>query len=166
MGGFPFLSVNATPRRMPSWSWGITYGSILGWMNIHLPPLLMFTRGFLGFDPQPLAFLSFLPLKKPPQGARRILGPSFREDLGGSPPVLPSSLAFALSHSLGASRGPAPGTSSWPRCPSPWPRGWPSSTRRGRRLALRVPRVCVPVSRWFNFDPHPNREDQIDQMDH
>ena len=30
-----------------------TYGSILGWMNIHLPPILMFIRGFLGFDPQP-----------------------------------------------------------------------------------------------------------------
>ena len=29
------------------WPWG--YGSILGWMNIHLPPMLMFT----GFDPQP-----------------------------------------------------------------------------------------------------------------
>ena len=29
---------------------GITYGSILGWMNIHLPPILMFTRGLLGFD--------------------------------------------------------------------------------------------------------------------
>ena len=34
----------------------ITYGNpILGWMNIHLPPILMFTRGFLGFDPQPHA---------------------------------------------------------------------------------------------------------------
>ena len=22
------------------WPWGITYGSILGWMNIHLPPIL------------------------------------------------------------------------------------------------------------------------------
>ena len=32
---------------------GITYGSILRWMNIHLQPILMFTRGFLGFDPQP-----------------------------------------------------------------------------------------------------------------
>ena len=28
-----------------TWPWGITYGSILGWMNIHLPPILMFTRG-------------------------------------------------------------------------------------------------------------------------
>ena len=27
------------------WPWGITNGSILGWMNIHLPPILMFTRG-------------------------------------------------------------------------------------------------------------------------
>ena len=26
------------------WTWGVTYGSILGWMNIHLPPILMFTR--------------------------------------------------------------------------------------------------------------------------
>ena len=29
-----------------------TYGSISGWMNIHSPPILMFTRG-TGFDPQP-----------------------------------------------------------------------------------------------------------------
>ena len=34
------------------WPWGITYGSIVGWMNIHLPPILMFT-GLQGFDPQP-----------------------------------------------------------------------------------------------------------------
>ena len=27
------------------WPRGISYGSILGWMNIHLPPILMFTRG-------------------------------------------------------------------------------------------------------------------------
>ena len=27
------------------WPWGISYGPILGWMNIHLPPILMFTRG-------------------------------------------------------------------------------------------------------------------------
>ena len=26
------------------WPWGITYGSISGWMNIHLPPILTFTR--------------------------------------------------------------------------------------------------------------------------
>ena len=39
------------------WPWGITYDSILGSMNIHLPPILMFTRGFLGFDPQPYLFL-------------------------------------------------------------------------------------------------------------
>ena len=31
--------------------WGITYGSILGRMNTHVPPILMFTRGFVGFDP-------------------------------------------------------------------------------------------------------------------
>ena len=45
----------------------ITYGfrAILGWMNIHVPPMLMFTRGFQAFDnhshvfdPQP--FASFL----------------------------------------------------------------------------------------------------------
>ena len=30
------------------WPWGITgitFGSILGWMNVHSPPILMFTRG-------------------------------------------------------------------------------------------------------------------------
>ena len=28
------------------WPWGINYGDpILRWMNIHLPPILMFTRG-------------------------------------------------------------------------------------------------------------------------
>ena len=28
------------------WPWGRTYGDpILGWMNIHLPPILMFSRG-------------------------------------------------------------------------------------------------------------------------
>ena len=27
------------------WPWGISHGSILGWMNIHLPAILMFTRG-------------------------------------------------------------------------------------------------------------------------
>ena len=27
------------------WPWDITYGSIVGWMNIQLPPNLMFTRG-------------------------------------------------------------------------------------------------------------------------
>ena len=32
-------------------------------MNIHLPPMLMFTRGFLGFDPQPTGF---------PTGCKRI----------------------------------------------------------------------------------------------
>ena len=36
------------PSRL-IWPWGITYGSILG-MNIHLPAIWMFTRGFLGFD--------------------------------------------------------------------------------------------------------------------
>ena len=35
------------------WPCGISYGSILGWVNICLPPILMFTRGTLGFDPQP-----------------------------------------------------------------------------------------------------------------
>ena len=28
----------------------LAIGSILGWKNIHLPSILMFTRGFLGFD--------------------------------------------------------------------------------------------------------------------
>ena len=33
------------------WPWVITYASILGRMNTHVPRILMFTRGFLGFDP-------------------------------------------------------------------------------------------------------------------
>ena len=33
-----------TSAGLTNWSWGITYGSILG-MNIHLPPIWMFTRG-------------------------------------------------------------------------------------------------------------------------
>ena len=28
-----------------TWPWGRTYGSILAWMNIRLPPILMFNRG-------------------------------------------------------------------------------------------------------------------------
>ena len=40
--------------QFPVWPWGKTYGSILGWMNIHLPPILMFTRGTGLFDPQPV----------------------------------------------------------------------------------------------------------------
>ena len=32
-------------KRVARWPWGITYGSILGWMNIHLLPILMFTGG-------------------------------------------------------------------------------------------------------------------------
>ena len=40
--------------QFAKWPWGITYGSILVWKNIHLPPILMFTRGYrFGFDPQP-----------------------------------------------------------------------------------------------------------------
>ena len=39
--------------RGNKWPCRMTHGSILGRMNIHLPPILMFTRGFLGFDPQP-----------------------------------------------------------------------------------------------------------------
>ena len=30
--------------------------AILGWMNIHLPPILMFTGGYRGFDPQPFVW--------------------------------------------------------------------------------------------------------------
>ena len=37
----------------PTWPWGITYGSVLGWMNLHLLPILMFARGTRGIDPQP-----------------------------------------------------------------------------------------------------------------
>ena len=46
--------VHETQLSGVTWPWGTTYGSILGWMNIHLPPILMFTRVFLGFDPQTL----------------------------------------------------------------------------------------------------------------
>ena len=28
-----------------TWPWVKTYGTIFGWMNIHLPSILMFTRG-------------------------------------------------------------------------------------------------------------------------
>ena len=43
LGVAPFCA----PAEKPSciWPWGITYGSIFGWMNIHLPPILMVTRG-------------------------------------------------------------------------------------------------------------------------
>ena len=34
------------------WPWVKTYGAIFGWMNIHLPSILMFTR-CQGFDPLP-----------------------------------------------------------------------------------------------------------------
>ena len=27
--------------------------AVLGWMNIHLPPILIFLPGAVGFDPQP-----------------------------------------------------------------------------------------------------------------
>ena len=44
-----YASCPAAGRQ--KWLWGITYGDpILGWMSIHLPPILMFTRGF---DPWP-----------------------------------------------------------------------------------------------------------------
>ena len=39
--------------------WGRTYGSILGWMNIHLPPLLMFTRG-TGFWPTAICMYVYI----------------------------------------------------------------------------------------------------------
>ena len=42
-----------------TWPWERTYGSFFGWMNIDLPPILMFTRGFVGFDPQPCALSIF-----------------------------------------------------------------------------------------------------------
>ena len=35
------------------WPWGISYGSIWRWMNIYLPPILMFTRITIAKDPQP-----------------------------------------------------------------------------------------------------------------
>ena len=40
------------------WPWGISNGSNLGWMNIHLPSILMFTTGTIGFDPHICLFLS------------------------------------------------------------------------------------------------------------
>ena len=50
--GLPDQGVRTNTLNI-NWPWGITYGSILGWMSIHLPPILMFTRGTRGFDPQP-----------------------------------------------------------------------------------------------------------------
>ena len=43
----PRLDIYRTERMkmVSTWPWGIIYGCILGWMNIHLPPILMFTRG-------------------------------------------------------------------------------------------------------------------------
>ena len=70
------------------WPWGITYGSMLGWMNIHLPPTLMFTRGtYFVTHSQIIAFLSgFQPHvlrifgSTPPSLARRGMRPR-RPDL-------------------------------------------------------------------------------------
>ena len=38
------------------WPWGIPHGSILGWMNICLPPILLFTRG-TGFSPTAIIYI-------------------------------------------------------------------------------------------------------------
>ena len=55
-GGFCVRCTLKTPRHA-LWPWGRTNGDpILGCMNIHLPPMLMFTRGFQVFDPQPCYF--------------------------------------------------------------------------------------------------------------
>ena len=40
------------PALVGTWPWVPTYDSILGRMNTHVPPSLMFTRGLLGSDPQ------------------------------------------------------------------------------------------------------------------
>ena len=41
-------------KQKNKWPCGITYADpILKRMNTHVPPILMFTRGFVGFDPQP-----------------------------------------------------------------------------------------------------------------
>ena len=40
----------------------ITYASILGRMNTHVAPILRFTRGLQGFDPQPPIFHHGLPM--------------------------------------------------------------------------------------------------------
>ena len=47
------------------WPWVMTYASILGRMKSHVPPILMFTRGVRGFDPQPCSSEGVLP---PPSG--------------------------------------------------------------------------------------------------
>ena len=43
------FSGGSPSKVTPRWPWGTTY-SIVGWMNIHLPPVWTFTRGLLGFD--------------------------------------------------------------------------------------------------------------------
>ena len=42
------------PLDLEIWPWVKTYDAIFGWMNIHLPSILMFTR-CQGFDPLPYA---------------------------------------------------------------------------------------------------------------
>ena len=54
--GFPYLAPDCyvdSPDLVFAGLRHMAMGHNLGWMNIHLPPILMFTRGLLGFDPQP-----------------------------------------------------------------------------------------------------------------
>ena len=58
------------PPRSSMWPWVIPCASILG-RNTHVPPIWMFTRGFLGFDPQPCSSDPFLPPKSHPHEVPR-----------------------------------------------------------------------------------------------
>ena len=75
-----WLNLKRGRAQVIQWPWGITYGDPILGMNIHLPPILMFTRGFPGFrPPQPPRRLRCLgpppasstPRRRPPRPGRR-----------------------------------------------------------------------------------------------
>ena len=43
MSAIPSTALQLVLFLFVSWPWSITYSSILGWMNIHVPHILMFT---------------------------------------------------------------------------------------------------------------------------
>ena len=51
---FMFQSPPTRPTWwISTWPWVKTYNAIFGWMNIHVPSILMFTHRCQGFDPLP-----------------------------------------------------------------------------------------------------------------
>ena len=101
------------------WPSGRTYGSILGWMNIHLPPILMFTKGVHGFDPRPFS-VTVLPLMSLLAEEQTSVSRDLRSDLStkllsrrSKPTRVPRAIARAEDGHLGAPRPPSAASAAW-----------------------------------------------------